>query len=345
MTNGTEVPLLEIDGLRTEFRLRQGTLPAVDGVSLRLDEGETLAVVGESGSGKSSLALSVLRLHPEPPCVYAGGAIRLDGRDLLQASERELRRVRGGEIAMIFQDPMTSLNPVRTVGHQIAEAVRVHRSVGRAEAMRAAVDALGEVGIPSPDHRARDYPHQYSGGMRQRAMIAMALACRPRVLLADEPTTALDVTIQAQVMELLADLQNRHGTAVMLVTHDLGIVAQAADRVLVMYGGRAVETGSVDQVFDEALMPYTWSLMKSTPRMDAAEGDVLLPIGGVPPNLLDLPEGCSFHPRCPFAHDACRSAVPPLALRSPGRAAACVLDRDEVLRKQQAVMGQVEESA
>jgi len=344
MMSGNHGPLLEVDGLRTEFHLRQGTLPAVDDVSLRLDEGETLAVVGESGSGKSSLALSVMRLHPEPPCVYANGSIRLDGRDLLQVPERDLRRVRGGEIAMIFQDPMTSLNPVRTVGRQIAEAVRAHRSIGRSEAMRAAVDALGEVGIPSPDRRVHDYPHQYSGGMRQRAMIAMALACRPRVLLADEPTTALDVTIQAQVMELLADLQNRHGTAIMLVTHDLGIVAQAADRVLVMYAGRAVETGSVDQVFDESLMPYTWSLMQSTPRMDAADGETLLPIGGVPPNLLDPPDGCPFHPRCPFVREQCRSFVPPLVVRDADHAAACVLDQEEVLREQRAARAQMEES-
>lgn len=325
--------LLEVDGLRTEFRLGTGpadTVVAVDDVSLSLESGETVAVVGESGSGKTALAMSVLRLNPQPPTVYAAGQIRLAGRELLSLSRREMRGVRGRAIALVPQNPMTSLNPVRSVGSQIAEVVRVHRGVSRADALQAAVDALGDVGVADPEQRARQYPHQYSGGMRQRAMIAMALVCRPQILIADEPTTALDVTIQAQVMNLLVDLQRQHGTAILLVTHDLGVVARVADRVAVMYAGRVVETGSAERVFADPLMPYNWALQQATPRLDAAEGCGPRPIAGAPPDLAALPLGCSFAPRCAFARTQCEEDRPALTEREPGHAAACVLDATEL---------------
>jgi len=262
--------LLEIEDLRVEFRLDTGTVTAVDGVSLHVGEGETLAVVGESGSGKTATALSVLRLNPEPPCVYAGGRIRLDGRDVLGMSAAQLRRVRGNEVAMVFQDPMTSLNPLKRVGAQIAEVVRRHQGAGRAQAREAALAALGEAGIPDPRRRAGQYPHQLSGGLRQRVMIAMALVGRPRVLIADEPTTALDVTVQAQILDLLVDLQRRHGMAIVLITHDLGVVAEVADRVVVMRHGRIVETGDVLDVFERPGQDYTRELLRATPRLERA---------------------------------------------------------------------------
>ncbi|WP_433170336.1 ABC transporter ATP-binding protein [Actinoallomurus sp. CA-150999] len=319
------MPVLEINDLHAEFRLDTGTVRAVNGVSLSVDEGQTLAIVGESGSGKTATALSVLRLHPTPPCVYTGGAIIAGGRDLLKLPEREMRRVRGNEIAMIFQDPMTSLNPVKTIGAQIAESLRRHQSLSRGEARERAVAALREVGIPNPEDRAGQYPHQFSGGMRQRAMIAMALACRPRLLIADEPTTALDVTVQAQIMELMADLQDRFGMAILLITHDLGVVAQAADQVLVMYAGRPVESAGVDDLFERSLMPYTRALLASMPRPDVPGGADLDPVPGTPPNLLDPPSGCAFHPRCAFAVPQCTRQTPPLEEKAPGHDAACIL--------------------
>ncbi len=319
------MPVLEINDLHAEFRLDTGTVRAVNGVSLSVEEGQTLAVVGESGSGKTATALSILRLHPTPPCVYTGGEILSGGRDLLKLSEREMRRVRGNDIAMIFQDPMTSLNPVKTIGAQIVESLRRHQSLSRGEARARAVEALHEVGIVDPARRAGQYPHQFSGGMRQRAMIAMALACRPKLLIADEPTTALDVTVQAQIMELMADLQERFGMAIVLITHDLGVVAQAADQVLVMYAGRPVESAGVDDLFERSRMPYTRALLESMPRPDVPGGAVLDPVHGSPPNLLDLPSGCAFHPRCGFAMPECERGVPPLEEKAPGHAAACVL--------------------
>jgi oligopeptide transport system ATP-binding protein len=324
---------LIVDELSGGFRLPAGTVPALDGVSFTLDEGETIALVGESGSGKTALILALMRLHPTPPFAYTGGRIALEGRDLLTLPERSMRQIRGGAIATVFQDPMTSLNPVMTVGAQIAEAVRIHQKVGREESRRVAVNALGEVGIANPEARARAYPHQLSGGMRQRVAIAMALACRPKVLLADEPTTALDVTSQAQIVELLKELQHRHGTAVILVTHDLGLVAQIAERVLVMYAGRLVETAGVDDLFAHPHMPYTWALLQSMPSR-APRGADLITIPGQPPNLLHLPPGCSFSPRCPFAGDACRAAVPSLAERSPGHSAACILEPADLSKRQ-----------
>jgi oligopeptide/dipeptide ABC transporter ATP-binding protein len=319
------MPVLEIDDLHAEFRLDTGTVRAVNGVSFAVEEGQTLAVVGESGSGKTATALSILRLHPTPPCVYTGGSIVAGGRDLLTLPEREMRRVRGNEIAMVFQDPMTSLNPVKTIGAQIAEVLRKHRSLSRGEARVRAVEALREVGIPHPEERAGQYPHQFSGGMRQRAMIAMALACRPKLLIADEPTTALDVTVQAEILELLAGLRDRFGMAIVLITHDLGVVAQSADQVLVMYAGRPVESAGVDEVFERPRMPYTSALLRSMPRPDVPGGVVPEPIRGAPPNLLDPPPGCAFHPRCEFALPSCSRDVPPLEEKAPGHAAACVL--------------------
>ncbi|MER6947944.1 ABC transporter ATP-binding protein [Nonomuraea sp. NPDC000554] len=318
--------VLEINDLHVEFRLEQGTVKPVNGVSLSVEAGQTLAVVGESGSGKTATALSVLRLHPSPPCVYTGGEILAGGRDLLRLPERELRAIRGNEIAMVFQDPMTSLNPLKTIGAQIAESLRLHRDVSRSEARAKAVEALREVGIPNPAQRAGEYPHQFSGGMRQRAMIAMALACRPKVLIADEPTTALDVTVQAQIMELLAGLQERFGMAIVLITHDLGVVARCADRVLVMYGGRPVELASVDALFDDPRMPYTRALLDSMPRSDVPGGAPLDPIPGSPPNLFAPPSGCAFHPRCSRALPECAQRAPALVEKAPGHSAACVLE-------------------
>ncbi|MEU0127284.1 ABC transporter ATP-binding protein [Streptomyces sp. NPDC006289] len=263
-------PVLEIHDLRVDFRLATTTVHAVRGVSLAVAPGETLAVVGESGSGKSATALSALRLNPEPPCVYAGGEILLDGKDVLGRGERELGRIRGAEISMIFQDPMTSLDPLQRVGNQVAEVLRHHGAHSRAEARAAALAALDEVGIPDPERRYRQYPHELSGGLRQRVMIAAALVARPRVLIADEPTTALDVTVQRQILDLLVGLQERHGMAVVLITHDLGVVAETADRVVVMHHGRAVESGDVHDVFARPADPYTRQLLEATPRLETA---------------------------------------------------------------------------
>ncbi|TDD48806.1 ABC transporter ATP-binding protein [Saccharopolyspora elongata] len=320
------MPLLEVDDLQAHFRTADGVVRAVDGVSFTVDEGETLGIVGESGSGKSVTAMSIMRLNPSPPCHYAGGRIRFRGRDLLGASERELRSIRGNEISMIFQDPTTCLNPVLTIGDQIAEAIRTHERVSRREAMRRAVRTLDEVGMPSPARRARDYPHQLSGGMRQRAMIAVALARRPKILIADEPTTALDVTIQAQILELLGQLKSAYGMSIIMITHDLGVVSQIADRVLVMYGGKAVESGTPKQLFQDPLMPYTWSLLRAVPRLDSEVAPE--PIGGHPPSLADESPGCRFAPRCRFADDRCTRTEPVLDHKAEGRLAACVHTAD-----------------
>ncbi|MEV0915633.1 ABC transporter ATP-binding protein [Streptomyces sp. NPDC049967] len=263
-------PVLEFQDLRVDFELASSTVHAVRGVNLSVAAGETLAVVGESGSGKSATALSAMRLNPEPPCVYAGGRVLLDGRDVLALPERELRKVRGAGISMVFQDPMTSLDPLQRVGAQVAEALRLHGGHSRAQARLAALTALDEVGIPDPEHRYRQYPHELSGGLRQRVMIASALVARPRVLIADEPTTALDVTVQRQILELLVTLQRRHGMAVLLITHDLGVVAETADRVAVMRHGEVVETGDVDQVFARPAAQYTRDLLAATPRLEPA---------------------------------------------------------------------------
>jgi oligopeptide transport system ATP-binding protein len=320
--------LLSVRDLRVEFTTSGGVVHAVDGVSFDVRAGEIFAVVGESGSGKSVTALSILGLVPSPPGRIAGGEILWRDQDLVGLDDDALRQIRGGEIAMIFQDPMTSLNPVYTIGHQITEMVRLHQGVGKKEARRRAADVLGLVGIPRAEQRLDDYPHQFSGGMRQRAMIAMAISCDPDLLIADEPTTALDVTVQAQVLEVLAKAQSETKAAIMLITHDLGVVAGMADEVMVMYAGRAVERGAVDDVFYGAGHPYSLGLLESLPRLDARSGAARLnPIKGQPPSLVHVPPGCPFHPRCEFAQlpSPCATDRPELfsVLTSPALRAAC----------------------
>jgi peptide/nickel transport system ATP-binding protein/oligopeptide transport system ATP-binding protein len=319
-------PLLSVRDLQTTFILgRRAEVRAVDGVSFDVFPGETLAIVGESGSGKSVTSLSIMRLLPAATGKITGGHIMFRGRDLATLSEREMRAIRGREIGMIFQEPMTSLNPVHTIGDQISETVIRHEGVSRAKGLERAVEMLALVGIPEPRKRAANYPHQMSGGMRQRAMIAMALACRPALLIADEPTTALDVTIQAQILELMKDLQRQMGMAIIFITHDLGVVAEVADRVLVMYAAQAVETGPVGEIFANPRMPYTAGLMGSIPRLGASERKVrLTTIPGQVPSLARLPQGCRFAPRCAYAIDACRAGEPALAPVSPGHAARCI---------------------
>jgi peptide/nickel transport system ATP-binding protein len=320
-------PLLEIEDLAVSFPSPNGDALVVDGVSLTVGKGETVGVVGESGSGKSMTALSVLRLVPEPGRI-ARGKIMLNGRELLPLPEKAMRSVRGGQVAMIFQDPMTSLNPVFTVGEQIAEAVRLHRNVKGKAAWDEAVDAMRHVHIAEPERRARQYPHELSGGMRQRVMIAMALACRPAVLLADEPTTALDVTVQAQILTLIGELRRETGMGVLLITHDLGVVAETADEINVMYAGRIVEKGRTDAIFHAPEHPYTWGLLGSIPRLDTPRGEELVPISGRPPSLINLPSGCSFHPRCPYVRDAHKRVEPALTPveGDPSHFSACLLD-------------------
>jgi len=316
------MPLLDVRDLRTSFFLERGEARAVDGVSFTLDAGRVLGLVGESGCGKSVTALSLLRLVA-PPGRIVGGEVWLDGRNLLALDESEMRHVRGTGIAMIFQEPMTSLNPVFTVGSQIAEAVRLHRPVSRRAAWDRAVELLDEVGIADASRRAHAYPHQLSGGMRQRVMIAMAISCEPRVLVADEPTTALDVTIQAEILALLRGLRERHGMALVLITHDLGVVAEEADALAIMYAGRIVERGSVLDVFDRPLHPYTQALFRSIPGIGGRR-ERLEAIPGQVPDLLRLPSGCSFRDRCPLVIDDCAAIVPPLAEKAPAHEAACI---------------------
>ncbi len=319
-------PLLAIRGLKTWFRTDDGIVRAVDGVSLSVAAGETLAVVGESGSGKTVTARSVLKLIDTPPGRYEAGEILWKGRDLLPLSPSEMDRVRAREIGMVFQEPMTSLNPVYAVGAQIAESLRAHEGLSRRAATEAAVDMLRLVQISRPERRVHDYPHQFSGGMRQRVMIAMALACKPQLLIADEPTTALDVTIQAQILDLLADMKERLGMAVMLITHAMGVVAENAQRVAVMYAGVVVEEAPVEELFARPRHPYTQGLIRSIPRVDARpHGRTRLQqIPGTVPSLLDLPPGCRFSSRCPFAIDPCRTAEPALRPVAPGHTAACI---------------------
>ena len=314
--------LLEVDDLYVEFRTDYGTVHAVNGVSYSLNAGETLAVLGESGCGKSVTAQAIMGIIDTPPGFVTGGQIRFKGRDLLTMSEREQRNIRGEDISIIFQDALSALNPVFSVGYQIGEMFRRHRGASRAEAKKAAIELMDRVRIPSAKARVGDYPHQFSGGMRQRVMIAMALALDPAILIADEPTTALDVTVQAQIMELLGDLQRETGMGLILITHDLGVVGEISDRVAVMYAGRIVETGSIHEVFAKPAMPYTEGLMASVPRVDQ-KGERLNPIKGQPPNLAAMPSGCPFHPRCHRATDYCPTAVPPLREVVPGRSSAC----------------------
>jgi oligopeptide/dipeptide ABC transporter ATP-binding protein len=304
-------PLLEVEDLETEIVLKRGVIRPVDHVSFSVEPGETLGIVGESGSGKSMTALSIMRLLPRAGRI-AGGRIRFRGRDLAELSEDDMEAVRGTEIAMIFQDPMTSLNPVYRTGWQVGEPLRIHRHMDRGASLAAAVDLFKKVGIPDPRTRVSQFPHMFSGGMRQRTMIAMGLSTGPGLLIADEPTTALDVTIQAQILELLRTLNRDYGTATILITHNLGVVAGMCDRVLVMYAGRVVEQGTTEEVFVHPEHPYTWSLLRSIPRLDADEQTVLKPITGSPPDMQRLPQGCKFQPRCPFAVERCAREEPKL---------------------------------
>ncbi|AMG35812.1 MULTISPECIES: ABC transporter ATP-binding protein [Achromobacter] len=324
MNPETQAPVLELRALRTEFRAGGAWHAAVRDVSLSVGRNETLAVVGESGSGKSVTALSVLRLLPGAGARHGGGQVLLDGQDLTALSEKQMSKLRGEAIAMIFQEPMTSLNPTMTVGDQIAEAIRLHRRVSWKEARRQALAVLEEVKIPAAARRFDDYPHQFSGGMRQRVMIAMALACKPRVLLADEPTTALDVTIQAQILSLLSDLKEAHGMAVLFITHNLGVVAQIADRVAVMYAGEVVETADVDTLFARPTHPYTEALLRAMPRVDADNQELESIPGGVPA-ITAMPAGCAFAPRCRLRQARCESSRPPLAAIGQGHQVRCVV--------------------
>ena len=319
-------PLLSVRNLVTRFRTGRGTVTAVNNVSFDVAAGETLAIVGESGSGKSVTALSILRLIPDPPGHIESGEILFDGQDLLKMSDAEIRAVRGDRIAMIFQEPMSSLNPSLTVGMQVAEPINLHRKLPWRQALEKARELLGMVRMSDTASRVTAYPHQFSGGMRQRAMIAMALACEPQLIIADEPTTALDVTVQAQILDLLKDLADRTGSALVLITHDLGVVARYADRVVVMYAGRVVESAPAAELYARPSHPYTQGLMASVPRLDGDTSVRLVPIEGQPPDLARIPAGCAFAPRCRQASDACRSAPPPLREIETGHQVACILE-------------------
>jgi oligopeptide/dipeptide ABC transporter ATP-binding protein len=318
------VPLLEVQDLRTWFQTEEGTARAVEGVSFEIAAQETLGIVGESGCGKSVTALSILRLIPDPPGRIMGGRVLFQNRDLLSISEREMRRIRGNEIAMIFQEPMTSLNPVYTIGEQIGEVLRLHRGVSRSEAEERSVEMLRRVRIPDPEQRVAEYPHQLSGGQRQRVMIAMALACEPALLIADEPTTALDVTVQAQILDLLRHLQDEFGMAIMLITHDLGVIAETAHRVVVMYAGIVAETGTVEQIFDGPNHPYTEGLKAAIPKL-GERIERLATIPGSVPSPYEEIAGCPFQNRCPYVMDICRREFPRLYPLGPGHEARCFL--------------------
>jgi len=315
--------LLQIEDLEVRFDAPAGGVRAVDGISYEVDTGESVAVVGESGCGKSVSALAVMGLVPSPPGRIAGGAIRFEGRDLLRMGEEDIRKIRGPQIAMIFQEPMTSLNPLLAIGTQLAEGMRLHLGLSSSAARARAVELLTTVGISEPERRLAQYPHHFSGGMRQRVMIAMALSCHPKLIIADEPTTALDVTIQAQILDLLKDLTSRLGTALVLITHNLGIVARYTDRVNVMYAGRIVESGTTRQIFSRPRHPYTIGLMGSVPRLDRPRAERLIPIRGQPPDLSRLDGACSYRPRCRWAIGHCAEAFPPLEAVEPGHRSAC----------------------
>ena len=339
-------PLLEVRDLKVSFRTEDGIVRAVDGISFTVHEGEVVGIVGESGSGKSVSMMSVMRLITDPNAIYAGEII-YKGRNLMGLSRDAMRQVRGQEIAMIFQDPMTSLNPVYTVGWQIEEQLNEHNDLKKGQARRRAVELLGQVAIPKPEERIDDYPHQFSGGMRQRVMIALALSCNPDLLIADEPTTALDVTIQAQILELIKRLKRDFGSAVALITHDLGVVADIADRILVMYAGRIVEEGDKEQIFYDPQHPYTWGLLGSIARLDRPKAQRLTAIDGQPPSLIHRPQGCNFRPRCPHAFDRCRAEDPALTDKvGGGHLDACHLSVDDKRAKRDATINpQLAESA
>ncbi|MEV5831620.1 ABC transporter ATP-binding protein [Spirillospora sp. NPDC052242] len=325
--DGAPEAFLEVRDLKIHFPTDDGVVKSVDGLSFTLEQGRTLGIVGESGSGKSVTSLGILGLHNRRNADVSG-EIWLDGTELVGSSQNEVRRLRGRKMAMIFQDPLSSMHPFYTVGQQIVEAYRVHNDVSKQVARKHAIDMLGRVGIPKPDKRVDDYPHQFSGGMRQRAMIAMALSCDPELLIADEPTTALDVTVQAQILDLIQDLQQEFNSAVIMITHDLGVVAELSDDILVMYGGRCVEYASVDDAFHNPMHPYTWGLLGSMPRLDRERSERLMPITGSPPSLINVPQGCAFNPRCPYSDQTDGKSTaerPELVEVRPGHRAACHL--------------------
>ena len=315
--------LLEVDNLKMYFHTQDGVVKAVDGVSYTLDRGETLGVVGESGSGKSVTSLTIMGLIDMPPGRIEGGDVRYRGKSLLKMSEAEMQHIRGNDIAMIFQDPMTSLNPVYTIGRQLSEGMRLHLGYSKDQAMKRSIELLTMVGIPNAEQRVKDYPHEFSGGMRQRVMIAMALACDPDILIADEPTTALDVTIQAQIIELMQQMQEKNGNAIIMITHDLGVVADVADKIMVMYAGSPVEFGTADEIFYGSMHPYTWGLIRSIPKQIEDKKQPLTPIKGNPPSLVNAPKGCPFSPRCPYAKDICHQKKPEPYYTSTGHYTKC----------------------
>ena len=318
-------PLLEISDLKTHFFTDDGVVKAVDGVSFSVEKKESFGLVGESGCGKSITALSIIRLIPNPPGKIVGGSILLEGEDLVNKSEREMQKIRGKDISMIFQEPMTSLDPLFTIGDELIEVLMLHQNLDRKEAMKKSIEMLKVVGIPEAEKRIKEYPHQLSGGMRQRAMIAMALSCNPKLLIADEPTTALDVTIQAQILRLIEDLKDDFSTAVLLITHDLGVVAETCKNVAVMYAGKIVEQGSVENIFENPLHPYTVGLNNAIPRLDVDKKRLQIIEGNVP-NLIDMPKGCKFYPRCPYVMDICRTVEPPLEKKENGHLSRCYLE-------------------
>jgi peptide/nickel transport system ATP-binding protein len=322
--------ILRLDNLITEFDTDEGRVRAVDGVSFSVNAGETLGIVGESGCGKSVTAQSIMRLLPQPMGQITGGEILFEGQDLVSLPLEQMRKIRGAKIGMVFQEPMTALNPVHTIGRQLAEVLLLHKNISKQEALRQSVDMLDKVGIPSPDIRMGEYPHQLSGGMRQRVVIAMALACQPKLLIADEPTTALDVTIQAQILELISDLQRDMGMAVILITHDLGVIAETSQNVVVMYAGKVAEQGTVFEVFDNPSHPYTQGLLASIPRLDTPPKSKLAIIPGMVPGLLDLPVGCRFENRCAYRRDTCLAAPPPIEHINDTHRLACYRWREIV---------------
>ncbi len=326
VTNGDGKTLLEVEGLSTHFFTSAGVIKAVDDVTWSIQEGETIGLVGESGSGKSVSALSVLRLIPDPPGKIIAGKINFNGVNLLELPQKDMRRIRGNDIAMVFQEPMTSLNPVLTIARQLTETLELHLGMNKTAAKQRAIELLHQVGIPDPGRRVDDYPHQFSGGMRQRVMIAMAISCNPKLIIADEPTTALDVTIQAQVLELVREMSVEFNTAVVIITHNLGVVARHASRVNVMYAGHIVETGSSEDIYGRPRHPYTLGLLQSVPRLDEPRKTRLLPIEGLPPDLVNLPPGCPFRPRCRYSIDKCAEENPLLMKVGEGHLSACWVD-------------------
>jgi oligopeptide transport system ATP-binding protein len=328
--------LLEVQDLKMYFYTQDGVVKAVNGVSYNLDRGETLGVVGESGSGKSVTSLTIMGLVDMPPGKIMGGDVLYRGKSLLKMSERDMQHVRGNDIAMIFQDPMTSLNPVYTIGRQLSEGMRLHLGYTKEQAWKRSIELLDMVGIPNPEQRVKDYPHEFSGGMRQRVMIAMALACNPDILIADEPTTALDVTIQAQIIELMQEMQQKNGNAIIMITHDLGVVADVADKIMVMYAGSPVEFGTADEIFYGSLHPYTWGLTRSIPDPVFTEKHPLTPIEGNPPSLVNVPKGCPFSPRCPYATALCHEKYPDLYVTETGHYSRCHYSGDPEFVKKNA---------